>query len=123
MLGSYNSPKNLNDVYHASSGWWYVTSTFDGIWRVPSLGRLVENGTIIASQNHLLGLRGVPYYISEVFRRIIVPVIASPRAADESAIISFHDNMTELELKDKHIICDFGRPQGVDRDRKNKYPK
>jgi len=122
VLGSYSAPPNLNDIYHSTSGWWYITATYNGFWRVSSLDLLVVNGSHIASQNDLYGFRGVPYYVSEVDGHILVPTIASPDPKDESAIISFHDHVNNPELEVKRIICDFGLTQQVDLKRKNAIP-
>jgi hypothetical protein len=121
-IGAYPAPKNLNDVYHSSSGWWYVTSTFDGFWRVRSLDDLAVNGTVIGSQARKLGFRGVPYYVSEVDGVLIVPQIASPRAKDESAIVTFRESSDPTEaLQDKLVILDAGRPKEVDVKRKKGF--
>ena len=106
---AYPAPRNLNDVYHSSSGWWYVTSTFDGFWRVRSLHDLAVKGKMVGSQAGKLGFRGVPYYVSEVDGVLIVPQIASPRAQDESAIVTFRESLDPTEaLQDKLVILDAG---------------
>jgi hypothetical protein len=122
FIGAYPAPRNLNDVYHSSSGWWYVSSTFDGFWRVRSLEDLTVNGTVIGSHASKLGFRGVPYYVSEIDGVLVVPQISSPREHHESAIVTFRESPDPTEeLQDKLVVLDSGRPKAVDQQRKRRF--
>jgi SAM-dependent methyltransferase/predicted Ser/Thr protein kinase len=98
---------SLNDVYIASSGNMYITWTHrdsDGGGKGPQGSICVIKGHECHILNSLLGIRGTPYYISE----LPSTVLAVPEITEQSGIIAFSDTGCD----ENNFVCGVERLSG-----------
>ena len=117
VLATYRVPEgfaSMNDVYHASDGWWYLTATPQRIVRSPSLEALDAGRH--QDLYDALGFDGTPYYLDEFDGRLFIPQITQ-----HNGVLSFRlgpDGPT-----DRRVHFDFGQPTAVDWHRYSQWPK
>lgn len=113
---AYHVPKELgsmNDIYFGPSGWIYLTATPGVILRTRSLEKF-ERGEF-ENVTKPLGLRGTPYYLSEIAGRLIVPEIT-----EYSGAIAFRPDGDKFA--ERETLFNFGPPTEADKRRKSELP-